>query len=80
MNISGIQREQAKSRSTFSESWVKVSFQPREAPGRQPTGRTEYPTYRLREWNCPWKPGLTWPADKWAASPGMTEVGSRENF
>ena len=31
MNISGIQREQAKSRSTCSESWVKVSFQPREA-------------------------------------------------
>lgn len=27
MNISGIQREQAKSRSTFSESWVKVSAQ-----------------------------------------------------
>lgn len=84
MNISGIQREQAKSRSTFGESWVKVSFQPREAPGQTanrkdtvanlPSERMELSLEAWPHLACRYRTGGG------PASLGMTEVGSRENF
>ena len=84
MNISGIQREQAKSRSTFSESWVKVSFQPREAPGQTANRKdrvANLPSERMELSLEAW-PHLAcrYGTEARPASPGKTEVGSRETF
>lgn len=71
-NISGIQREQAKSRSTFSESWVKVSAQRGPRAASQQEGYSSQA--RVSENGIvigrPASPGLQTPSRSTPASPG----------